>query len=548
MPLLYPCPQTTRKSTTPISLGQVRAQAKAMATSLLSPHIEGGAWKRGDVIVVYSENQHDYLLAVLGVMMSGGVAALSNPMYKPDEMRHVFDLTKPRAILASVATYEKAVQAAKSYEELCKHDITVYVFDEDHERSYLKLLVEPGMKLYNDGDDAVHRVPFSPKEQDAIYCFSSGTSGLPKAVRLSHFNLIANAIQMTATLGGRINKPSEKFMQWYDQPEAPIQDGKNEIHYSILPQFHCYGMLTSLINLHTLTPAVIAARFSPETFFSTVEEFHVTFAFVVPPIMIALVRSPLAKKYDLSSIKSLASGAASLSKELCELVRDKYGLHVTDGYGMTEMSPIIALQTQRDLQYHKLNVGRLVSNTEAYVIDVNTGKKVGVNKPGELLVRGPQMMQGYLGNEKANQSAFAMDDEDSGRFLRTGDIVSFDDKGYITIHDRVKDIIKYNGYQIAASEIEAIINSIPHVLESAVVGKIVKEDVAKNELPWAFIVLRSDAPDMSEEKRSEEVISYVNERVAGYKKLRGITWTDQLPRSAAGKVLKRELRDQLSLD
>lgn len=148
-------------------------------------------------------------------------------------------------------------------------------------------------------------------------------------------------------------------------------------------------------------------------------------------------------------------------------------------------------------------------------------------------------MQGYLGNEKANQSAFAMDDEDSGRFLRTGDIVSFDDKGtwtciliagYITIHDRVKDIIKYNGYQIAASEIEAIINSIPHVLESAVVGKIVKEDVAKNELPWAFIVLRSDAPDMSEEKRSEEVISYVNERVAGYKKLRGITWTDQLPR------------------
>lgn len=355
MPLLYPCPQTTRKSTTPISLGQVRAQAKAMATSLLSPHIEGGAWKRGDVIVVYSENQHDYLLAVLGVMMSGGVAALSNPMYKPDEMRHVFDLTKPRAILASVATYEKAVQAAKSYEELCKHDITVYVFDEDHERSYLKLLVEPGMKLYNDGDDAVHRVPFSPKEQDAIYCFSSGTSGLPKAVRLSHFNLIANAIQMTATLGGRINKPSEKFVQWYDQPEAPIQDGKNEIHYSILPQFHCYGMLTSLINLHTLTPAVIAARFSPETFFSTVEEFHVTFAFVVPPIstytdvwltsVIALVRSPLAKKYDLSSIKSLASGAASLSKELCELVRDKYGLHVTDGtylynspsgYGMTE--------------------------------------------------------------------------------------------------------------------------------------------------------------------------------------------------------------------
>lgn len=219
---------------------------------------------------------------------------------------------------------------------------------------------------------------------------------------------------------------------------------------------------------------------------------------------------------------------------------------------------------------NKLNVGRLVPNTEAQIIDVNTKRPVGVNQRGELLVRGPQVMLGYLKNDEANAQAFAPDMHDEHRFFKSGDIASFDqdgtlcmqtcanNTGYITLHDRVKDIIKYNGYQVAASEIETIVNSLPFVLESAVVAKVVKDDVSHNELPWACIVMRPDKTSLSEKELTKQVLDTVNSRVSGYKKLRGVSWTDQLPKkyvhtwllttvSTSGKVLKRELRKQLSV-
>lgn len=279
----------------------------------------------------YSENQHDYLLAALGVMMTGAIPALLNPMYKPEELEHVFNLTKPRALLASLNSYENAKNAADSLAKLTGESIDLYVFDEEHEHSFYKRLVEPGIKARDAGDKLVENVQFDPAKQESMFCFSSGTSGLPKAVRLTHMNLIANTIQMTVTLGGRVNKPTYDLYGWYDQPAAPLQEGIDQVHYSLLPQFHCYGMITSIINLHTLTPAIIEAKFSPESFFRAVQKFRVTFAFVVPPILIALVRSPMADKYDLSSIKSLASGAAFLSKELCTMVNDRYGIRITDG-------------------------------------------------------------------------------------------------------------------------------------------------------------------------------------------------------------------------
>lgn len=214
---------------------------------------------------------------------------------------------------------------------------------------------------------------------------------------------------------------------------------------------------------------------------------------------------------------------------------------------MTETSPIISLQTQQDLGLNKLNVGRLVPNTEAQIIDVNTKRPVGVNQRGELLVRGPQVMLGYLKNDEANSQAFAPDMHDEHRFFKSGDIASFDQDGYITLHDRVKDIIKYNGYQVAASEIETIVNSLPFVLESAVVAKVVKDDVSHNELPWACIVMRPDKTSLSEKELTKQVLDTVNSRVSGYKKLRGVSWTDQLPKNTSGKVLKRELRKRLSV-
>lgn len=176
-------------------------------------------------------------------------------------------------------------------------------------------------------------------------------------------------------------------------------------------------------------------------------------------------------------------------------------------------------------------------------MDINHKKPVGPNQLGELWVRGPQMMLGYLRNQEANDVAFADAGDGRGLFLRTGDIVTIDEKGYISIRDRLKDIIKYNGYQVAASEIEALVFSLPFVLDCAVVGKVVEDDITKNELPWAFVVAKEKGSD---HKRTEALLQHVNEQVAGFKKLRGVTWVDELPRSAAGKVLKRELRARLS--
>mgnify|MGYP002712116075 FL=1 len=330
-PILFPSIESRRSKPAPLTLKQVRQGAWGMATGLLSEDIVGRPWRKGEVMAFYSENQHDYLLAALGVMMTGAIPALLNPMYKPEELEHVFKLTKPRALLASLNSYENAKNAADSLAKLTGESIDLYVFDEEHEHSFYKRLVEPGIKARDAGDKLVENVQFDPAKQESMFCFSSGTSGLPKAVRLTHMNLIANTIQMTVTLGGRVNKPTYDLYGWYDQPAAPLQEGIDQVHYSLLPQFHCYGMITSIINLHTLTPAIIEAKFSPESFFRAVQKFRVTFAFVVPPILIALVRSPMADKYDLSSIKSLASGAAFLSKELCTMVNDRYGIRITDG-------------------------------------------------------------------------------------------------------------------------------------------------------------------------------------------------------------------------
>lgn len=424
-PLLYLSPHTDRTEAKSISLGEIRTQSRAFATALLSQ--SKGPWKKGDVVFFYSENQHDYLLVVLGVMLAGGIPALVNPQCRGDELKNALNLVSPKILIASKATLPKAKDSVREWQRTVGRKVDVYVFDETHEQSYHHL-VHLGRELEHQGNRMVDDVHINPVHDPAMYCFSSGTSGRPKAVVLSHHNLVANTIQMTVALGGRVNKPL--FDEgWYDQPHAPLQVGKDQFHYSILPQFHCYGMITSLINLHTATPSVIMPRFYPEQFFEVVQKFRVTFAFVVPPILLALAQSHLVNKYDISSIRSFASGAAYLSKELCKMVHEMHGIQVTDGYGLTEFSPIVSLQTEKDLETKQLNVGRLVPNTEAKVMCLETKQPLSAGERGELWVRGPQMMLGYLHNDEANASAFDPNPTDPERFFKTGDIASIDEQG-----------------------------------------------------------------------------------------------------------------------
>lgn len=283
-PLFYPSPNSARTDAKPLSLADVRHGAYSLATALLSKEVMGNPWKKGEIFAFYTGNQHDYLLCALGVMLAGGIPVLINPMYKPEELMHILEISRPRAILASKESYKNACDVAKTCSKHSESLLDIWVMDEHHERSYIERLVKRGALLRESGDRSIEHIHIEPTKDEAVYCLSSGTSGLPKAVRLSHYNLITNTIQMTVTLGGRVNKPVYDAANWYDQPNAPLQNGMNEVHYSLLPQFHCYGLITAMICLHTLTPNIVESKFKPEEFFRAVQEYKVTFSFVVPPI------------------------------------------------------------------------------------------------------------------------------------------------------------------------------------------------------------------------------------------------------------------------
>ncbi|KAE8234374.1 hypothetical protein CF326_g584 [Tilletia indica] len=654
-PILFgsPSEKSSRQNAGPLSLLDLRYRARSFATSLLLDHQSW--WQKGDVLFIFAPSQHDYPAAVLGCQLAGGTAALANPSYKATELAHQLRLVGNAKIIltlaANISTVEQAIESATTEDEsengLSKIATPprVWIFEEEHEQSWFKHALESGHEVLDKeptrAQDALDAVPIDPTEDTAVLCFSSGTSGLPKAVRLSHTNIISNLIQATFLLSDRLNEPLFDDGGWYkqattnstaitptvktparkgsgifggqpersnssgfDMSQLPGASGKaaeqsvnaitkalkrlpflkaksqkvpkgSEFHIDILPQFHCYGLLVSLIALHTATPRIVLHRFEPEVFLQAVQDRHVTFAFVVPPILLMLAKSPIVNSYDISSLRRVASGAASLSQELVAAVRKRTGIVVTDGYGMSEMSPIISLQTLADLDAAPGTVGVLAPCTQARVISPE-GKDLGPNEEGELILSGPQVMQGYLANEKANQAAFweptAQDDGQEGdastaktgatRWLRTGDVVRIDERGYITITDRLKDVIKANGFQVSPAELESILFQDANVGDVAVLGVTDPSDAS--EKPWAFIVHASHATshpsspqqekDKSqasegddEESRTKAVMETFNGKVAGYKKLKGITWVEKLPKSDSGKILKRELRELVDL-
>ncbi|PWN47212.1 acetyl-CoA synthetase-like protein, partial [Violaceomyces palustris] len=288
-------------------------------------------------LAIYSQNQHDYLAAVLGTLMAGGQVALCNPSYRPEELSRNLAMVGARAILASVASLERAQEAVEMNRREREEEIGLFVFEEGHERSWEGLLLRKGERRAGDGARALERVVIHPLEDTAIVCFSSGTSGPPKAVELTHSNLVANVIQATFLLLDRMNEPLFDEGDWYAAggSKKVVDAGSklsSEFHIDVLPCFHCYGLLVSMVAIHTCTPRVVLPRFELELFLKSVQDHRITFCFVVPPILLALARSPLVEGYDISSLTRVASGAASLPSELCQEVRKRLGILSTDGY------------------------------------------------------------------------------------------------------------------------------------------------------------------------------------------------------------------------
>ncbi|MEM1029098.1 MAG: AMP-binding protein [Myxococcota bacterium] len=359
------------------------------------------------------------------------------------------------------------------------------------------------------GEELATPVSVDPAEHVVALPYSSGTTGFPKGVMLTHRNLVANLVQI----------------------EESIPQGEDDKVFAVLPFFHIYGM-TVLMN-HTLATGgtvVTAPRFDLVQMLEGVQAAKLTVLYLVPPIVTALAKHPVVEHYDLSSVRMILSGAAPLSGELAEAAAARVGCPVIQGYGMTEMSPVSHAVPRDD--YRAGSVGTLVPNTEARLVDPDTGEDVAAGAGrGELWVRGPQVMKGYFGHTAATAATL-----DAEGWLHTGDIATVDADGHFFVVDRLKELIKVKGFQVAPAELEAILVNLDGVADAAVVGV---PDEACGEVPKAFIV-RAPESDVTVGSIQAEVAA----RVATYKHVREVEFVASIPKSASGKILRRALRDR----
>ncbi|MDO8611867.1 MAG: AMP-binding protein, partial [Dehalococcoidia bacterium] len=368
--------------------------------------------------------------------------------------------------------------------------------------------IEDVWELAKESPPEPHYVEIDAQTDLVALPYSSGTTGLPKGVMLSHYNLIANIRQLLNT--GLTNAYS--------------------VYLDFLPFFHIYGM-TVLMNGGFTNGAtqVIMPRFDTQLCLELIQRYKVTNLFVVPPALLAMANFPEPGKFDTSSMEFIVSGAAPLPPEVAQRAQAAYGCKILQGYGLTETSAVANVNPLNRVK--ATSVGPPIADTVEKVVSLEDDRELGPGETGELLIHGPQIMRGYWNRPEDTAETITQDG-----WLRTGDIAQFDEEGYVFIVDRKKELIKYKGYQVPPAELEALLMEHPAVADAAVIPKPDKDG---GEIPKAFVVLRP-----TEEATAEEIMQFVADRVAPYKKVRELEFVDTIPKSLAGKILRRELVDQ----
>ena len=463
------------------------------ATRSLAGGLVARGFNKGDTVALMSPNIPDFAVIFHGVAMAGGIVTTVNPTYTANEVHHQL-VDAGATMLITIPMFLETARAAAEGTGVTE----IFVIGESDDAPSLTALM---------GAPLAEHVPVA-KDDLVVLPYSSGTTGVSKGVMLNHGNLIANVAQVGTA--GDIRE-DEKFI-------------------AVLPFFHIYGMQV-LMNTGLRAGATIITmpRFDLEQFLKLHQEHGITRSFVAPPIVVALAKHPMVDNYDLSALRQVFSGAAPLSAELSLEAGARIDCEVVQGYGMTELSPVSHLTPPGMSKAG--SVGITAPNTETRIVDPITGNDLDINEDGELCVRGPQVMAGYLNNQAATEATIDRDD-----WLHTGDIAHIDEDGHVWIVDRLKELIKYKGFQVAPAELEALLLTHPAVADAAVVGKL---DEEAGELPIAFVVLRPNA-----EASEEDVATFIAGQVATYKQLREVHFIDAVPKSASGKILRRVLRDQ----
>ncbi|GBE25617.1 long-chain-fatty-acid--CoA ligase [bacterium BMS3Bbin02] len=428
-------------------------------------------------------------------MTAGGTVTTLNPTYTVDEISHQLTDSGASMVIcdAMFAETSSAAAAASGIE-------TIYTIGDVAGMTSFEVLKA--------SDPISAPVDVDPMTHVAVLPYSSGTTGISKGVELTHRNLVSNLVQAQPVFGS-------------------VDDA---VAVAVLPFFHIYGMQV-LMNGIAMggSTAVTMPRFDLVHFLEILQNYKVTHAYLVPPIILALAKHPLVADYDLSALERVVSGAAPLGADLAEEASRRIDADVVQGYGLTEVSPVSHGTFPND--YRPGSIGVLVPSTEARIVDPETGEDCGIDTDGELWLRGPQVMKGYLNNPQATADCI-----DADGWFRTGDIARVDEHDHFYIVDRLKELIKYKGFQVPPAELEALLISHPDIADVAVVPV---PDVEAGELPKAFVV-RVPGGDVT----AQSVMDFVSEKVATYKQIRLVEFIDEIPKSASGKILRRILRDR----
>ena len=472
-----------------LTYGQLAGAIRQAAAGL---HARG--LREGDVFAIYSPNLPEYAIAFYGAAMAGGINTTVNPLYTPDECAKQLKDAGAKFLLTVLPFLDKAQQAA------AQSDVDeVFVLGEAEGATPFRALLTD--------DHEVPDVLVNPAEDLVALPYSSGTTGLPKGVMLSHRNIVGNIAQCC--------------------PIEGIQEG--EVTVGILPFYHIYGMTIILsMALYRGATIITMPKFEMEDFLGLVEEHKIESGYLVPPIILGLAKHPVVDEYDVSSLGYITSGAAPLPASVAQGCAERIGCVVKQGYGMTELSPVSHLMPRDHEKLNVDSVGWAVPNTEFRIVEVGSRNDVDAGERGELWVRGPQVMQGYWNNRDATDATV-----DADGWLHTGDVATLDEAGRLYIVDRVKELIKYKGYQVAPAELESVVQAHDAVADAAVIPS---PDEEAGEVPKAFVVRK---PGM--EVSAEDLMAFVAERVAPYKKIRRVEFIEAIPKTASGKILRRDL-------
>ncbi|XP_066929646.1 uncharacterized protein [Clytia hemisphaerica] len=462
-------------------------------------------FKLRDRVSIFLPTCTKYSYSMLGAFANGMAVTTIHPAFTAHEMHNQIKTSTPKVVITNAHLLDTARQASENSSietMICLDDTSI----SDSGVVNMSDILQNGDENFSTDLSAIN-----PEKDIAFILYSSGTTGLPKGVIISHFSMINCLLQVREFFGE--NMPDNVL--------------------AAIPVYHMYGMVLFLfVNPYHGNRVYTLPKFDPVQFLSSIQNYKIGRICIAPPILLFLTKSPLVDQYDMSSLKSIIVGAAPVDEQLSHAFNERFPwITLQQCYGMTEAG--FATLQANDASFNSAgSVGQILADGECKIVSLTTGEFLGPYEQGEVYLRGAQQMLGYLNNEKATTETILEDG-----WLRSGDLGYYDDENNLFVIDRLKELIKYKGFQVAPAELEDLLISHENIVDSCVIGVPCER---AGEVPRAYIV-KKPGSDLTE----DEVKDFVGERFSDHKHLRGgVQFVEQLPKSASGKLLRRVLRDQ----